>query len=194
MIVYYEYFNANDWTFVLRSIQFHFSIFFSSRIYLFSILLKELYVNFRFLIMCKMGMSRISTIMENFNYMHILMVSVGSFVINWIISNGLQCEMREILYSKIPIHIELYTALWYKIITTLRYTYIVFLFGMEMLFTQQTKKNNNVKEWYIIEKLIFQVTDFQTFSVMLFYWCQEFNPTLTVLFILNSISLDHLLA
>ena len=56
--------------------------------------------------------------------MHILMVSVGSFVINWIISNGLQCEMREILYSKIPIHIELYTALWYKIITTWRYIYI----------------------------------------------------------------------
>ena len=49
------------------------------------------------------------------------------------------------------------------------YIYMVFLFGMEMLFTQQTKKNNNVKEWYIIEKLIFQVTDFQTFSVMLFY-------------------------
>ena len=49
------------------------------------------------------------------------------------------------------------------------HVYIVFLFGMEMLFTQQTKKNNNVKEWYIIEKLIFQVTDFQTFSVMLFY-------------------------
>ena len=37
--------------------------------------------------------------------MHILMVSVGSFVINWIISNGLQCEMREILYSKIKIHV-----------------------------------------------------------------------------------------
>ena len=187
MIVYYEYFNANDWTFVLRSIQFHFSIFLSSRIYLFSILLKELYVNFRFLIMCKMGMSRISTIMENFNYMHILMVSVGSFVINWIISNGLQCEMREILYSKIKIDVVCIYAFIF-------YIYIVFLFGMEMLFTQQTKKNNNVKEWYIIEKLIFQVTDFQTFSVMLFYWCQEFNPTLTVLFILNSISLDHLLA
>ena len=113
LIVYYEYFNANDWTFVLRSIQFHFSIFLSSRIYLFSILLKELYVNFRFLIMCKMGMSRISTIMENFNYMHILMVSVGSFVINWIISNGLQCEMREILYSKIKIHVLLYIYISY---------------------------------------------------------------------------------
>ena len=49
------------------------------------------------------------------------------------------------------------------------YIYSAFLFEMEMLFTQQTKKNNNVKEWYIIEKLIFQVTDFQTFSVMLFY-------------------------
>ena len=130
LIVYYEYFNANDWNFVLRSIQFHFSIFLSSRIYLFSILLKELYVNFRFLIMCKMGMSRISTIMENFNYMHILMVSVGSFVINWFISNDLQCEIREILYSKITIHIELYIALKYKIITALYiypsilYTYI----------------------------------------------------------------------
>ena len=190
MIVYYEYFNANDWTFVLRSIQFHFSIFLSSRIYLFSILLKELYVNFRFLIMCKMGMSRISTIMENFNYMHILMVSVGSFVINWFISNGLQCEMREMLYWKIKIHTESYIGLSIYII----YIYSAFLFEMEMLFTQQTKKNNNVKEWYIIEKLIFQVTDFQTFSFMLFYWCQEFNPTLTVLFILNSISLDHLLA
>lgn len=53
--------------------------------------------------------------------------------------------------------------------TSYIYIYMVFLFGMEMLFTQQTKKNNNVKEWYIIEKLIFQVTDFQTFSVMLFY-------------------------
>jgi hypothetical protein len=64
--------------------------------------------------------------------------------------------MREILYSKIKIH-------------GVYHIYMVFLFGMEMLFTQQTKKNNNVKEWYIIEKLIFQVTDFQTFSVMLFY-------------------------
>ena len=112
----------NDWTFVLRSIQFHFSIFLSSRIYLFSILLKELYVNFRFLIMCKMGMSRISTIMENFNYMHILMVSVGSFVINWFISNGLQCEMREILYWKIKIHTQSYIGLY--IYPSILYTYI----------------------------------------------------------------------
>ena len=66
-------------------------------------------------------------------------------------------DTHTIIYR--PIYLSIYII----------YIYSAFLFEMEMLFTQQTKKNNNVKEWYIIEKLIFQVTDFQTFSVMLFY-------------------------
>ena len=81
-IICNEYFHENDDCLVTIFL-FRFSIFYAHEFYMFSLLLKELYVNFEYLIICvKWACQDFSTIMENFNYMHIVMVSVCYFVIN----------------------------------------------------------------------------------------------------------------
>ena len=51
----YFYGNKDGFVTIFRS---YFQFVFAHELYMFSLLLKDLYVNFRYLIMCKMGMSR----------------------------------------------------------------------------------------------------------------------------------------